>query len=297
MSNYAAAPQLVENVPYHSLDEMHRFARTWRDEHRGRWFTVPKLSGFCLLMTRAVYDKIGGLDERFGLGVFDDDDLAERARRAGIELAVVHDLFVHHFGSRTFAGSGIDAEKLFDENAGRFVAKWGKRALSGRRVALEPWSSGPELLPEFLADSQRAFARHVDDGTSARRAPGRTGSVPGPKRVAPESNGHSSAAPAIRALKTSLTVIARNEEDKLPRCLESVAGVFEEIIVVDTGSTDRTAEIARSFGARVFDFPWVDDFGAARNEALAHASGVVECPGDREAMAHLQGSRLVSRSG
>ncbi len=105
MSNYAAPPQLVENVPYQDLDDMKHFARQWREEHRGKWFTVPKLSGFCLLMKRAVYDAIGGLDERFGLGFFDDDDLALRARQAGFELAVAHDLFVHHFGSRTFVGS------------------------------------------------------------------------------------------------------------------------------------------------------------------------------------------------
>jgi glycosyltransferase involved in cell wall biosynthesis len=123
MSNYATPPQLVENVPYRDIGEMHRFADRWRNEHRGQWFSVPKLSGFCLLMKRAVYDAIGGLDERFGLGFFDDDDLAERARRAGFELAVAHDLFVHHFGSRTFAGNGVDAEKLLDENAGRFAAK------------------------------------------------------------------------------------------------------------------------------------------------------------------------------
>ena len=78
----------------------------WREEHRGQWFTAGKLSGFCLLMKRAVYEAIGGLDEQFGLGFFDDDDLAERARRAGFELAVAHDLFVHHFGSRTFQGTG-----------------------------------------------------------------------------------------------------------------------------------------------------------------------------------------------
>ena len=95
MSNYAAPPQLVENVPYHDIRAMHDFARQWRDEHRGKWFTARKLSGFCLLMKRIVYDKIGGLDERFGIGLFDDDDLAERARRAGFELAVAHDLFVH----------------------------------------------------------------------------------------------------------------------------------------------------------------------------------------------------------
>ena len=60
MSNYAAPPQLVENAPYRDIGEMHRFARTWRAEHRGQWFTVPMLSGFCLLMKRAVYEAIGG---------------------------------------------------------------------------------------------------------------------------------------------------------------------------------------------------------------------------------------------
>ena len=121
---------------YRDLDEMDGFARRWRDEHRGKWFTVPKLSGFCLLMKRAVFDAIGGLDERFGLGFFDDDDLAERARRAGFELAVAYDLFVHHFGSRTFVGNGVDANRLLDENAARFAAKWGNAVPQGRRVAL-----------------------------------------------------------------------------------------------------------------------------------------------------------------
>src|SRR5262249_37489727 len=82
MSNYAAPPQLGEPVPYRDLDEMQLFARRWRDQRLGKWFTVPKLSGFCLLMKRAVLDTVGGLDERFGLGFLDDDDLAVRARRA-----------------------------------------------------------------------------------------------------------------------------------------------------------------------------------------------------------------------
>ena len=141
MSNFVAPPQLVENVPYRDVAEMQQFARQWRDEHRKQWFTVPKLSGFCLLMKRAVYDKIGGLDERFGLGLFDDDDLAERARRAGFELAVAHDLFVHHFGSRTFLGNGIDIDELLEENARRFAAKWGLGGANGGRqvVVLRPW--------------------------------------------------------------------------------------------------------------------------------------------------------------
>jgi hypothetical protein len=144
MSNYAAPPQLVEDVPYRDLGEMNVFARRWRGEHRGKWLTVPKLSGFCLLMTRAVYQAVGGLDTAFGLGFFDDDDLALRARRAGFELAVARDLFVHHFGSRTFAGNGVDAEKLLDENAAKFAAKWGLTAPLGKRVALRPFSAHPK---------------------------------------------------------------------------------------------------------------------------------------------------------
>ncbi len=65
----------------------------------------------------------------------------------------------------------------------------------------------------------------------------------------------------------SLTIIVRDEEKNLPACLSSVAGLFDEIVVVDTGSKDRTREIAQEFGARVFDFVWIDDFAAARNAA------------------------------
>ncbi len=85
----------------------------------------------------------------------------------------------------------------------------------------------------------------------------------------------SSASPRLRARPciVSLTMIVRNEQENLPNALSSVAGLFDEIVVVDTGSTDRTAEIARQFGARVFDFVWVDDFAAARNAALARAMG------------------------
>jgi tetratricopeptide (TPR) repeat protein len=68
-------------------------------------------------------------------------------------------------------------------------------------------------------------------------------------------------------------MIVRDEEKNLPNCLDSVRGLFDEIVVLDTGSRDRTVEIARSFRARVFDFVWVDDFAAARNAALARAKG------------------------
>lgn len=68
-------------------------------------------------------------------------------------------------------------------------------------------------------------------------------------------------------------MIVRNEEKFLGGCLESVKDVVDEIVIVDTGSTDGTKEIAREYGARVFDFPWSGDFAAARNEALGHCMG------------------------
>jgi glycosyltransferase involved in cell wall biosynthesis len=68
-------------------------------------------------------------------------------------------------------------------------------------------------------------------------------------------------------------MIVRDEEAVLEECLRSILGVADEIVVVDTGSTDGSKRIAERFGARVVDFPWRDDFSAARNEALAHARG------------------------
>jgi glycosyl transferase family 2/tetratricopeptide repeat protein len=74
-------------------------------------------------------------------------------------------------------------------------------------------------------------------------------------------------------LRIALAMIVRNEAARLPACLASVGGAVDEIVVVDTGSTDRTPDVARSAGARVIDWPWRDDFAAARNASLAQASG------------------------
>ncbi len=71
----------------------------------------------------------------------------------------------------------------------------------------------------------------------------------------------------------SLCMIAKNEERFLAECLRSVRGVVDEIIVVDTGSTDRTRQIAAEAGARVLEFAWCDDFAAARNVGVEAAKG------------------------
>ncbi|MBI2654185.1 glycosyltransferase [Candidatus Woesearchaeota archaeon] len=70
----------------------------------------------------------------------------------------------------------------------------------------------------------------------------------------------------------SLCMITKNEERYLEQCLNSVKDIVAEIIIVDTGSTDKTKEIAKKFKAKVYDFKWIDDFSAARNESLKHAT-------------------------
>ena len=70
----------------------------------------------------------------------------------------------------------------------------------------------------------------------------------------------------------SVCMIVKDEEGNLPRLLASIKGLADEVIVVDTGSKDATVRIAAEFGAKVYHFPWCDDFSAARNESLKHAT-------------------------
>ncbi len=118
MSNYAAPPQLVETVPYRlgprkgarpgepllDVDAVQRFAREFAGEHKGKWVQTERLGGFCLLLRRAVLQRVGpGLNEWTDLSLFDTDILSSKAHQAGFTLAVCRDLFIHHFGTRTFA--------------------------------------------------------------------------------------------------------------------------------------------------------------------------------------------------
>jgi GT2 family glycosyltransferase len=123
MSNYAAPPQLVESVPYRigpkksprsqgaaggsdwlvDVSAVEEFGRKVRADQSGKWIEADRLGGFCLLVKRGVLDRIGGLEQWTDLALFDTDLLSIKARQAGYTLACCRDLFVHHFGTRTFA--------------------------------------------------------------------------------------------------------------------------------------------------------------------------------------------------
>lgn len=89
--------------------------------------------------------------------------------------------------------------------------------------------------------------------------------VPGP-----EGGATGAAGPEVLL---SACILARDEEARLPRCLTSLRGLADEVVLVDTGSRDGTRAVALQGGARVLDFPWIDDFAAARNHGLAACRG------------------------
>lgn len=106
-----------------ALDLADRRAAT----HAGRSFDIPMPAMFCLALRREVYERVGPLDERFGVGMFEDDDYAMRMRAAGCRTLCAEDTFVYHFGQASFGAlvPGGEYAALFDVNRRRFEAKWG----------------------------------------------------------------------------------------------------------------------------------------------------------------------------
>jgi GT2 family glycosyltransferase/Tfp pilus assembly protein PilF len=474
MTNQISGIQKIEEVGYRSLEGLDEYARLFREKNRYRRIPFRRIVGFCMLFRRELADRIGFLDESFGTGNFEDDDLCLRSELAGFRNLIAGDVFIHHFGSRSFAGNGIDYHSALSGNRKKFDEKWngvdyktpeGKKLLllrareSARQfcsreqidkaiekllaaLALEPqdpelhcelaeiflgakgfekaievlkqmpagsqderkmtllgygfeglgkfeeaeewaeralsqnahsapalnlkgilayrrqkmeeaagffqkaietdkgygepytnlglmkWSAGQKeeavslfekgfilaptipdqimnyhaavtetaqfaraekyfreakalhpfhkrvhflLIDLLLRQGQHAEAMKeieeamisfgVDEGilTASLEVRKRIG----PKEIPTGKNRNS----------LSLCMIVKNEEKHLPQCLGSVKDLVDEIVIVDTGSGDKTREISTAFGAKVYEFPWGGDFSAARNFSVGQARG------------------------
>jgi GT2 family glycosyltransferase/glycosyltransferase involved in cell wall biosynthesis/tetratricopeptide (TPR) repeat protein len=367
VSNCVSGLQLVKGVSYQDLRQMDEFAAQWAVEHAGHTQEVNRLVGFCLMARRGVVERIGGLDERFGSGNFEDDDFCLRAGHVGFKARIALDAFVHHAGSATFNGARIDYRAAMLRNWKLFRRKWSlpadapiekgyrlpltlakgeslvvplQRSEQAAKVeAAKParrglpsvakigqldearalFSQKRELLPAWKAAlaaiEARPFhpeahlllaqiAKAADDISLARRCAQRGDrmapkwkceqflrSLPNKSKAGVVSTADWPALPEPpREPRLSVCLIAKNEEAHLDRCLASVRPLAHQMIVVDTGSTDRTAEIAKQHGAEVYSFAWSDDFSAARNAALEHATGdwVLSLDADEELPAESQ---------
>jgi GT2 family glycosyltransferase/tetratricopeptide (TPR) repeat protein/2-polyprenyl-3-methyl-5-hydroxy-6-metoxy-1,4-benzoquinol methylase len=238
VSNNVSGEQQIP-VSYSDLTSLDGFA--WDRRSHRELTDTDRLVGFCLLFRREVMDRIGLLDEQFEVGCFEDDDFCRRAKALGYRAVIANHVFVHHFGSATFRGSGVDFTAIMAKNEQRYRDKWDS-------TTANPTSSVPAArqLPAVSELADRYSVLTLDGGDVLLQR---------------------------KHIRLSLCMIVRDNEDTIEACLDSIYPWVDEIVVVDTGSTDRTPEICRRFGARMFEFPWCDDFSAARNVSLEPARG------------------------
>jgi GT2 family glycosyltransferase len=113
---------------YRTWGEFLQFASQRAERHAGEWLELRSPAMFCLAMRRHTYLQLGPLDERYEVGLLEDDDYAERARQAGYQLRCVEDVAVHHFGEATFGKLVPDGEyaRILRANQQRYAEKWGR---------------------------------------------------------------------------------------------------------------------------------------------------------------------------
>jgi GT2 family glycosyltransferase len=116
------------DAPYETWQQFLAFASERAETYRHQVFDIPRLTMFCLAMRRDVYHRVGPLDERFEIGLLEDDDYSVRVQAAGYRLVCAEGAFVHHFGESSFGKLAPTGEyaRLFAANRKRFEAKWGK---------------------------------------------------------------------------------------------------------------------------------------------------------------------------
>jgi GT2 family glycosyltransferase len=122
----AIANEARVQVGYGDLADMPAWAADWMRTHDGETFPISMLAFFCVALRRTVLQDVGFLDERFGLGLFEDGDYNRRARERGWEVRCARDAFVHHWQMASFRRLGRDEYlRIYEENRKRFEEKWG----------------------------------------------------------------------------------------------------------------------------------------------------------------------------
>ncbi|MCR4317993.1 MAG: glycosyltransferase family 2 protein [Planctomycetes bacterium] len=174
VTNSCGGSQKIE-CPRITLATIDEFARERRREFAGRCYETDLLIAFCVLFTNRAIRIAGGFDERFELGNFEDNDICRRLRGAGEKLVVAEDVFIFHFGSRSFIGNRIDGLALFEMNRARFEEKWNEKipAPGEAEVALQKvrqllaWADDAESKKDFSgAEKYRLGAIELSGGSA-----------------------------------------------------------------------------------------------------------------------------------
>jgi len=115
-------------VNYDTPAQMESFAAQRARSMTGQAFDIRMLAFYCVMARKSQYEAIGGLDERFLVGMFEDDDLAIRYHQAGYRVICAEDIFIHHFQGASFGKlENAQYTRLFEENKQKYEEKWGKK--------------------------------------------------------------------------------------------------------------------------------------------------------------------------
>ena len=126
ISNAVSGVQLDKDAKYPDIKSMHEYARTVKNKNSGKIEEFPRVAFLCTLIKKEVIEKIGGLDERFSPGNYEDDDFCLRAQLAGYKTVIAKDVFIHHYGSKSFTADGEEKyRERLEINRNKFVEKWG----------------------------------------------------------------------------------------------------------------------------------------------------------------------------
>ena len=260
LSNNVGYYQRIEPT-YTSLDALDLFAEDLAISGREDK-DVEMLVGFALAVKRSVLDELGAFDSRFGVGMFDETDLCFRLARAGYRMRLSNRAYIHHWGSRSLQRAVPNMVDLLHRNEALYRKKW-QRDLDIGYASHLPGLGVTDGLVKFNDD------RHPDK--VAREI----------ERMRKQAN-------------ISLCMIVKNESRVLRDCLESAKPFFNQIVVLDTGSTDGTQDIARECGADLHEMVWPNSFAEARNESLKYATGPLIFIMDADdTLPYSEGERLL----
>lgn len=114
------------NITYSELSDIDKFSINYTAKHKNEAFPIKVLAMFCVALRRTTIEKVGYLDERYKVGMFEDDDYAMSLRKAGLELLCAEDVFIHHFWGTSFKKMESESfQKIADKNREKFEKKWG----------------------------------------------------------------------------------------------------------------------------------------------------------------------------
>jgi GT2 family glycosyltransferase len=152
-----AGNEIKINVNYTEWQGMERFARALAADKSGQRMEIGVAPLYCALMPRLVWEKVGEMDTRYEIGMFEDDDLTLRVRAAGFGVFAAEDCFVHHFGQGSFSKLTSDKyQGIFEANRKRFEEKWKRpwvahKTRTGVRPAFEEKRFDPSAFTSVSA--------------------------------------------------------------------------------------------------------------------------------------------------